>query len=68
MYLPIHLPIPSLLNSVLDYFHIRLPSDLFFLLDRYLARFYVTFKIQDVCSTCCETSLENDIFNRYQIF
>jgi len=68
MYLPIHLRIPSLTNSVLGYFHISLSSDLFFLLDPYLTRFYASLKIQDVCSTCCETCPENDISHRHWIY
>jgi len=57
--------IPSSMNSVLDYFHIRLPVDLIFYL--YLTRFHVSLKIQDVRSTCHATSAENGISNRYQI-
>jgi len=30
--------------------------------------FYVSLKIQDVCWKCCETSPENDISSRYQIY
>jgi len=41
MHLLIHLRIPSLMNSVLHYFHIRLLFDLFFMLDPYLKRFYM---------------------------
>jgi len=52
VYLRIHLRIPSLMDSVLDYFHIRLKSDLFLLLDPYLTRFYVSLQTQDICSTC----------------
>jgi len=48
------------------YFQIRLASELLLLLDPYLTRFYVSIKMQDVCLTCCETSLENDVSNRYQ--
>jgi len=68
MHAPIHLRISSLINSVFDCFHRRLPSDLLFLLNSYLTDFYVSLEIQDVCSTCCETSPENDIFNRHWIY
>jgi len=65
VYLPINDLYISSLNSVLEYFHNRLTLDCFFLLDPYLTRLCILLSIQDVCTTFCEKSSENDISNCY---